>query len=306
MIVYSAKSFLEAYGDGQEYPAEYAPVMKCALLVSPYKLRLCSEALKDNLYMNEAAQIDPVRSLQQHQGLQQQLSELDVPTLTFRALEESPDSIFPNNVYGSTESAFIIGSMRHSTRRKEAERGSLKSFFRDTMKYEIIDLSKEDYVAELTGVYVLDRARKIGYCGLSTRVDKEAVQPMHDAFGMKLTFQFELVPGEYHTNIVLSILAGRACVLHSPSFQDPEVPEAIAQVYGESVVRLSDDEKANFAGNCIAVTRDHTMLSQRALDNLSQGSRDILDNAGIQLVGVPLDEIEKAGGSLRCLVAELY
>lgn len=306
MIVDSAQKFIEAYGDGQDYPAIFQPVMNCALLVSPNKLRLCSEALKDNHYMDAARHIDSARSLKQHQGLLQQLVDLDVPTLTFRGLEESPDSIFPNNVYGSTEKAFIIGSMRHSTRRLEAKRSSLIQFFQGTMNYEVIDLSQEDFVAELTGVYILDRARKIGYCGLTSRVDKEAVQPMHDAFGMKLTFQFSLIPGEYHTNIILSILAGRACVMHTPSFQDPEVPEAIAKVYGDHVIRLNDDEKANFAGNCIAVTKDKTMLSQRALESLTGTSRALFERSGISLVGVPIDEIEKAGGSLRCLIAELF
>jgi len=31
-----------------------------------------------------------------------------------------------------------------------------------------------------------------------------------------------------------------------------------------------------------------------------------LETAGFELRGVPLDEIEKAGGSLRCCVAEIY
>lgn len=306
MIVDSAQKFLAAYGDGQAYPAESPAVMRSALLVSPNKLRLCSEALKDNHYMDAARHIDSERSLKQHQGLLQQLVDLDIPTLAFRGLEESPDSIFPNNVYGSTEKAFIIGSMRHSTRRLEAQRSSLIQFFRETMNYEIIDLSKEDFVAELTGVYILDRARRIGYCGLTSRVDKEAVKPMHDAFGMNLTFQFSLVSGEYHTNIILSILAGRACVMHLPSFEDPEVPEAIAKVYGDNVIRLTDHEKANFAGNCIAVTKDKTMLSQRAYECLTDESRAVFERSGISLVPVPIDEIEKAGGSLRCLIAELY
>jgi len=32
----------------------------------------------------------------------------------------------------------------------------------------------------------------------------------------------------------------------------------------------------------------------------------VLEGAGFGLRGVPLDEIEKAGGSLRCCIAELY
>ena len=34
--------------------------------------------------------------------------------------------------------------------------------------------------------------------------------------------------------------------------------------------------------------------------------RETLAAAGLAVAAVPLDEIEKAGGSLRCCVAEIY
>jgi hypothetical protein len=129
---------------------------------------------------------------------------------------------------------------------------------------------------------------------------------MHEAFGLALTFVFELASEEYHTNVVASVLAGRALVIHEASFVDPEVPRAIASVYGERVLRLSDAEKNAFAGNCLALAPDQVWMSARAEAALRPESRRALESWGFAVRSVPLDEIEKAGGSLRCCVAEIF
>ena len=36
---------------------------------------------------------------------------------------------------------------------------------------------------------------------------------MHEAFGLRATLMFDLAPGEYHTNVVLAVLAGRAALV---------------------------------------------------------------------------------------------
>src|SRR6185503_10237045 len=94
--------------------------------------------------------------------------------------------------------------------------------------------------AELTGPLVIDRARGIGFCGLSERCNLDGARAMHEAFGLTHTFVFDLAPGEYHTNVVLAVLAGRAVVLHEKSFAKPEDAGAIAALYGPHVVWLDD------------------------------------------------------------------
>ena len=161
-------------------------------------------------------------------------------------------------------------------------------------------------VAELTGPLVIDRARNIGFCGLTERCDRAGAEAMHRAFGLDLTCVFELVPAEYHTNVVMAVLAGRALVIHEGSFADPEAAAAIAELYGERVLRLDDDEKRAFAGNCIALSESEVWMSARAAASLSAAHRDDLAAWGFALSSVPLPEIEKAGGSLRCCVAEIF
>jgi hypothetical protein len=129
---------------------------------------------------------------------------------------------------------------------------------------------------------------------------------MHAAFGLRATLVFDLARGEYHTNVVMSVLAGRALVICPSGFADPAAAAAIASLYQPSVVELSAAQKAAFAGNCIALSDDRAWFSQAGALALTGAQRATLAQAGLQVMPVDLDEIEKAGGSLRCCVAEIF
>jgi hypothetical protein len=277
---------------------------RAALLVAPHGFRLAAESASDNRYM-AAGEANAARALAQHAEFARAL-ERTLPVVSFPGDPATPDAVFPNNVFATAPGRLVVGRMRHAVRRREAERADIRRFFAER-GYETVDLSRrDDLVAELTGPLVVDHARALGYCGLTGRCDRAGAQAMHAAFGLELTFVFELVPAEYHTNVVMSVLAGRALLVHEPSFADPEVPRAIAEVYGEQVLRLSDEEKANFVGNSIALAEDAVWMSARAATALRPESRAALAAWGFEVRSAPIDELEKAGGSLRCLVAEIF
>jgi len=174
------------------------------------------------------------------------------------------------------------------------------------LSYQEHDLSRLPVVAELTGALVPDRARHIGFVGLSERVDEAGARAMAQAFGLKALFIFKLNPEEYHTNVVMATLAGKAAVLHPGSFADPEVPAAIAEFYQGRCLLLTEEEKLAFAGNCISVTENDVFFSQTALNTLSDKKKKALNRWGFRLHGVDVSELEKAGGSLRCMVGEIF
>jgi N-dimethylarginine dimethylaminohydrolase len=83
--------------------------------------------------------------------------------------------------------------------------------------------------------------------------------------------------------------------------------DALVAVYGRaSVIELDAAERAGFAGNCIALREGRIWMSERAADTLSAGNHARLEALGFRPASVALDEIEKAGGSLRCCVAEIF
>ena len=304
MIVTSAAEFLSAYSP-ERFPAIAPPTARAAFLVAPHGFSLAAESATDNRYMRMEQRTDALRALAQHAELASALRAC-VPTIVFPGDAETPDAVFPNNVFATVPGRLIVGAMRHAVRRREAGRADIRAFFTDLLRHELVDLSTAGCVAELTGALVIDRARGIGYCGLSERCDMAGARAMHDAFGLKLMFCFELAAGEYHSNVVLAVLASRALVIAPDGFADPAAAAAIASVYAPCVLRLDAAQKAAFAGNAIALSPQRVWLSARGAGSLRDEQRAALARWDFELRSVGLEEIEKAGGSLRCCVAEIF
>lgn len=304
MIVHDPGAFLEQLG-ARDWPAAGPTVPRGVFMVEPRGFRVDDESAVDNPYMDLDRGADPGRALAQSRALQAAIRAAGVSLKVFPGDPEAPDGVFPNNAFATNPGLLVVGSMLHSGRRRETERADIRAWFRQ-QGYALTDLSERECVAELTGPMILDRRRGIGFCGMSGRVDETGLAAMHEAFGLKLSFAFDLQPGEYHTNVVMSILAGRACVLCADAFIDLAVPEAIEAAFPGRTLRLTVAEKNAFAGNCIALTERDLFISQTGYDALRENARQRLRDWGFDLHTVELDEIEKAGGSLRCMVAEIF
>ena len=286
-------------------PADGAATARACFLVAPEAFSLAAQSASDNHYMDLSVSVDPLRALAQHQALAEALSR-SLPTFSFPGRADTPDALFPNNVFATTPGKLILGHMRHPVRQAEARREDIRAFFASLMHYEELDLSAQAGVCELTGSLVIDHRRRIGYCGLGERCDEAGARAMHAAFGLRATLLFDLAPGEYHANVVLSILAGRAAVVAADGFALGAVAHAIAEFYAPHAIELSPAQKQAFAGNCLALRSDEAWISAAGAEALEAAQRECLEGAGFSLRPIPLDEIEKAGGSLRCCIAEVF
>ncbi len=305
MIVTSPEAFREAVARLRP-DADLEPTMRSAFLVTPVDFRLVRQSSPDNAYVDWDVVVDSDRALAQHRALAEAMERLGVPVHLIPGIPELPDGVFPNNAFATVPRRLVVGVMRHPLRQGETRREEIRAFFRDQLHYEIWDLDHEEVVAEMTGPLVIDRARGVGFCGMTERVNEKGARAMHEALGLRLTFQFDLDAAEYHTNVIMAVLAGRACVLHPGSFSDESIVEVIGEFYSGRLLLLDDEEKAAFAGNCISVTPSDVLMSARARDALRPSSLRFFEEQGFQLHGVEVDELEKAGGSLRCMVAEIF
>lgn len=287
-------------------PAVVAPTCaRAAFLVAPEGFSLAAQSASDNTYMDLDVHVDVGRALAQHRGLQRALSRR-IPTICFAGDPATPDAVFPNNVFATAPGKLIIGHMRHPVRQAEAERPDIRGFFTGVLGYEEVDLRAHPGICELTGSVVIDRGRRVAYGGLSERCDQEGLDAFARALGLVEAFSYTLAKGEYHGNVVMSVLASRAVVLAPDGFADPAAAHAIAARYGAGAIVLNTEEKDAFAANCIALTPDAVFMSERAADTLLPQTRAAFERLGFAIEAVALDEIEKAGGSLRCCVAEIY
>ena len=281
------------------------PTARAAFLVAPDGFARAEQSASDNRYMAQAGAFDAGQAMAEHRALHQALAT-ELPVLCFPGDPAMPDGLFPNNIFATAPGRLIVGRMRHEVRQREAGRADIRGFFTDVLGYAAHDLSTQSHPCELTGALVIDRARGLGYCGLSERCDEAGAALMHDAFGLRATLMFELAPGEYHTNVVLAVLAGRAALIAPAGFADPRVPEAIAACYGDGGILLSASEHAAFAGNAIALSEHSVWMSAAAEASLTPQTRAALGRSGFAVRSVALDAIEAAGGSLRCCVAEIF
>jgi len=304
MLTRDAEAFL-AFARG--CAADFGPATaRAAFLVSPEGFQRAEQSAQDNRYMAAAERFDVDAALAEHRQLQAALSQ-DVPVIAFAGDAATPDAVFPNNVFATSTGKLIVGRMRHPIRQREALRSDIRRHFTDVMGYAEVDLSQQPHPCELTGSLVIDRARGLGYCGLSERCDEAGAALMHQAFGLRATLMFPLAAGEYHTNVLLAVLAGRAALICPAGFADSRIPAAIADLYGEHAVALNVNEQAAFAGNAIALSEDRVWMSLAAAQALTDAHRrQLQDGAGFAIGSVPLDAIERGGGSLRCCVAEIF
>jgi hypothetical protein len=278
---------------------------RAAFLVAPDGFALALQSAQDNRYMAGAGDFDAERASMQHRELQRAIST-SLPTVCFAGNPDTPDAVFPNNVFGTAAGRYVVGRMRHEVRQREARRGDIRGFFGGVLDYAEIDLSQQPHACELTGALVIDRARGLGYCGLSERCDAEGARLMHEAFGLRATLLFDLAPGEYHTNVVLAVLAGRAAMVCPRGFADAEVAASIAGFYAPHALACDQAEHAAFVGNCIALSDGAVWMSANADAALAPAHRAQLAAAGFRVESVELDAIEAGGGSLRCCIGEIY
>lgn len=235
---------------------------QAVFLVSPLGFALAEQSACDNRYMQMDQAVDAAQALVEHQQLQAAIRR-HCPVFCFPGDAETPDAVFPNNVFASAPGKFIIGHMRHPVRQLESQRADIRRFFTDILDRKTVDLSLQPGICELTGSLIIDRARGIGFCGLSERCDEAGAAAMHEAFGLRATLMFNLAASEYHTNVVLSVLASRAVVIAASGFQSATVVEAIADFYRPAVIQLSEQQKQAFAGNCIALSEKSVYLRDR-------------------------------------------
>lgn len=304
MITRDAAAFLDA---ARALPAELPATASAVLLVRPTGFRLSDETSTDNAYMHPGLAADSTCALSEHHALATAIgARTGLPVAVFDGDPSTPDAVFPNNVFANVPGRLLIGAMRHPERQRESLRVDIPAWFAARgCTVERLD-AQPGVVAELTGSLVIDRARGIGFFGLTERCNEAGAAAMHRAFDLRASLVFDLTRGEYHTNVVLAVLAGRAAILHREAIAQPAAADAILALYGDGAIAIDAAEKAAFVGNSISLRPDQVWMSATAERGLAGPTRERLRALGFVVHSVEMPEIEKAGGSLRCCVAEVY
>lgn len=223
----------------------------------------------------------------------------------------TPDAIFPNNWFSTHGGTLVLYPMQAKSRRDEIKPAPL-TYLRARCPH-VIDLSEEESALEGTGSLVLDRIERKAFACLSPRTDPDLLQKWGEKMAYQV-FPFHAVDKSgtaiYHTNVMLSI-GTDWCVLAAETISDPEETEKVKDaLQHKQIIEITQNQIMKFAGNILelqsAAGERLIAMSTTAHTALTDDQKAAL-TAHAKLLPIPIPTIEQVGGgSLRCMIAELF
>ncbi len=233
----------------------------------------------------------------------------------------TPDSVFPNNwISFHADGRVLLYPMEAPNRRTERRADIVEHIDADHafQVTEIVDLSAHEaseHFLEGTGSMVLDRVNRVAYACLSSRTQ---LDPLGD-FAQRMDYDvvaFDAVDRHgvpiYHTNVLMNV-GEQVAVICTEAIPRDDQREAVLERLagsGHDIVDLSYDQLDAFAGNMLELRAKDgsrvTALSQRAYDSLNEDQVARLEQNGRLLVANINTIEDSAGGSVRCMLAEIH
>jgi hypothetical protein len=245
--------------------------------------------------------------------------DLDVFVIDDTSLPIKPDAIFPNN-WISTNSSGVVSTfpMQAASRRLERREDIIERLKESFVVTDVQDWShheKSGHFLEGTGSMVIDHQHKIIYACLSPRTHETVIEEFATAQGYRaLIFTAHDEKGKeiYHTNVMMCIGEGFA-VLCPKAITDHDERVAVAQLLeatGHENIYITHQQMNAFAGNMLQVKNKKgepfIAMSKTAFNVLEQDKKERLEKYG-KLLPINVSTIEQVeGGSVRCMMAEIF
>lgn len=165
---------------------------------------------------------------------------------------------------------------------------------------------------------VLDRVNKKAYACLSERCDEGLFRQFCSDFAFTPIpiHGFQTYQGQraaiYHTNVMMALGEKFAVVCLSAIDDEDERRTLVAELTGDGkeLIDMSESEIDHFAGNEIQVLgaddQCHTVMTRSTFDVLSDDQKAVIEKSSELIVG-DVETIEAdGGGSVRCMISELF
>jgi len=291
------------------------------LMVEPLSFGFNLQTAADNEFQHlpvEQSLLDiTLKAQEEFHNFRKKLCELGIVVQTFpsKAAQDLPDAVFPNNWFSvQPDKTLVLYPMYAQNRRLERTPEIIEyltsrtSGFIDYSKYEA-----EGKFLEGTGSLVLDHDNKIAYACISHRTHPDLVENWCAQFGYELVlFEAKGLSGKlvYHTNVVMMLGSGFA-VVSLESIQDSKQRNMVLEKLEKSnkrIIEISLEQMSNYCGNMLYLEGKSGILvvSQRAWGMLLEVQKKALEAVAHPLI-VDIPTIETiGGGSVRCMLAELY
>lgn len=292
-------------------------IARKVIMVRPSAFRFNIETAADNAYQVDDASL-PAEAVQK-------MAEAEFLSVV-RALEsagvqvdvlhdkgdDTPDSIFPNNIFVTFEGKLFIAPMFSDNRQREFPK--LKDQLDGLLNFlslEVTDFRDENLgVLEGTGSVVLDRKENIAYACLSKRCEEAAFLAFCETYGFTpLPFKARQHDAAvYHTNVILSVAEDFCVVASELVTENKEALMDHLRATKKTVIEVTGEQIDHFCGNCLELMGEEKLylMSEEAYKHFTKEQIAQIE-ATHKIVHVPMDVISTyGGGSMRCILAENY
>lgn len=262
-------------------------------------------------------------ALSEFDGLVAALREAGIEVIVIDDTVEphTPDAIFPNNwISMHADGRVVLYPMEAENRRTERRHDIIDYLDKHARRQvtEVVDLSAHEdagHFLEGTGSMVLDRANRVAYACISSRTHLDPLGEFAQRMGYDVV-AFDAVDSGgvpiYHTNVLMNVGEQLAVICAEAIPRDEQRNAVLARLgeTGHDILELTYAQLDAFAGNMLELRNDSgervLAMSQQAYDSLNQEQRATLA-ANARIVKAPIDNIESsAGGSVRCMLAEVH
>lgn len=292
-------------------------IARKVIMVRPSAFRFNVETAQDNAYQIDDASRTP--------EMVQEMADKEFLSVV-RALEaagvqvdvlhdqgdDTPDSIFPNNIFVTFDGKLFISPMYSENRQREFPK--LKDQLDALLDFAFLEVTdfrdKNLGVLEGTGSLVLDRKENIAYGCLSKRCEEEAFLAFCTTYGFKpLPFKArQHGAAVYHTNVILSVAEDFAVVASELVTENKEALMARLRATKKAVIDVTGEQIDHFCGNCLELAGEEKLylMSEDAYNHFTDEQIATIEKTH-RIIHVPLNVISTyGGGSMRCILAENY
>ena len=297
------------------------------LMVRPMRFQSNPETAECNKFQGapdpSTARAEQAAALEEFDGLASALRDAGVEVHIVDDTDEphTPDSVFPNNwVSFHADGTVVLYPMMAVNRRGERrldvlEDLSASSGFRVDRTVDLSAHESEGRFLEGTGSLVLDRINRIAYACLSPRTHLDLL----GEFGQRLDYDIVVFDAHdaggtpiYHTNVLMCLGERFAVICAEAIVGETRRKDVLKQLEqgGREVVTIGHEQMSAFAGNMLELENSAgdrlLVMSSRARDSLSESQEARLSKYAT-LLSTSISQIEdSAGGSVRCMLAEIH
>lgn len=288
------------------------------VMVRPHHFTSNPETLADNTFQSVSQANDVAQKA--YDEVTEAANTLRQQGVTVHLFEDettqTPDSVFPNNWLTTHASGELVLYPMFSNNRRKERRADIIEFLQGHYNYsttlDLSGLEQKEQFLEGTGAIVFDHQAKLAYAARSKRMHEAALNSLCERLGYEpVVFDASNSAGTpvYHTNVIMAV--GTEFVMVALDMIEEKARQRVItaiQHSGKVLIELSETQIAQFAGNTLELdTKNGKLLalSTTAFEALTEEQKIHLAQ-WVKLVPMQVPTIELGGGSIRCMLAQVF